>query len=140
MKQLADQHRIEKEFSIGDQIYVKLQPYRQHSLKSSTCYKLSPTYFGPFPIVARIGKVAYQLQLSQHTKVHSTFHVSLLKKKISNSQVPSHLPICIATIANGTAENHVATQVLVKWSNTFSKDSTQEYWQDFQQKFLSFCP
>ncbi|XP_071924822.1 uncharacterized protein [Coffea arabica] len=51
MKQLADKHRSDKEFKVGDLVYVKLQPYRQHFLKSSSYEKLSPRYFGPFPIL-----------------------------------------------------------------------------------------
>ena len=42
MKHLADKHRSDREFQVGDLVYVKLRPYRQHSLKSSSCQKLSP--------------------------------------------------------------------------------------------------
>ena len=32
MKAQADQHRSDKSFGVGDWVYLKLQPYRQHSL------------------------------------------------------------------------------------------------------------
>ena len=32
MKQLADKIRREKEFSVGDLVYIKLQPYKQDSV------------------------------------------------------------------------------------------------------------
>lgn len=32
IRMYADQHRREMEYNIGDLVYVKLQPYRQHSL------------------------------------------------------------------------------------------------------------
>ena len=43
--------------------------------------KLSPRFIGPFPIVARVGKVAYRLELPEELSgMHSTFHVSQLRK------------------------------------------------------------
>nr|GFD13638.1 putative reverse transcriptase domain-containing protein [Tanacetum cinerariifolium] len=47
--------------------------------------KLNPHYIGTFMILAKVGTVAYQLELpKQLTRVHSTFHVSNLKKCISD--------------------------------------------------------
>ncbi|GJT80443.1 hypothetical protein Tco_1054785 [Tanacetum coccineum] len=43
--------------------------------------KLNPRYIGPFKIIAKVGTVAYRLELpEQLSRVHSTFHVSKLKK------------------------------------------------------------
>lgn len=43
--------------------------------------KLSPRYIGPYQIVRRIGKVAYELELPANLGgVHSVFHVSLLRE------------------------------------------------------------
>ncbi|XP_020702914.1 uncharacterized protein LOC110114392 [Dendrobium catenatum] len=48
--------------------------------------KLSPRYVGPFEILERIGKSAYRLLLSdQMSDVHNVFHVSTLRKWISDS-------------------------------------------------------
>ncbi|GJU39525.1 putative reverse transcriptase domain-containing protein [Tanacetum coccineum] len=43
--------------------------------------KLNPRYIRPFKIIAKVGTVAYRLELpEQLSRVHSTFHVSNLKK------------------------------------------------------------
>ncbi|GJR35273.1 hypothetical protein Tco_1210957 [Tanacetum coccineum] len=43
--------------------------------------KLNPRYVGPFRVLAKVGKVAYRLELPQElSRVHHTFHVSNLKK------------------------------------------------------------
>ncbi|GKA71127.1 putative reverse transcriptase domain-containing protein [Tanacetum coccineum] len=47
--------------------------------------KLNPRYIGPFKIMAKVGTVAYRLELlEQLSKFHSTFHVSNLKKCMSD--------------------------------------------------------
>ncbi|GJU65789.1 hypothetical protein Tco_1247624 [Tanacetum coccineum] len=47
--------------------------------------KLNPRYIGPFKILAKIRTVAFRLELmEQLSRVHSTFHVSSLKKCLSD--------------------------------------------------------
>ena len=43
--------------------------------------KLSPRYIGPYEVLKRVGKVAYELALPPLMEhVHNVFHVSMLKK------------------------------------------------------------
>jgi hypothetical protein len=61
MKCKADRHRREVFFEVGDYVYLRLQPYRKKSIAFRSSLKLSPRFFGPFKILARVGTVAYKL-------------------------------------------------------------------------------
>lgn len=79
MKQQAEKHRADRQFVEGDWVLLKLQPYKQSSMVTRTSQELASKYFGPYKVIIKVGKVAYTLQLPQSSKVHPTFHVSMLK-------------------------------------------------------------
>ena len=81
MKQQAYQHRSERSFVVGDWVFLRLQPYKQMSLKNAKKdNKLSLKYYGPYKVLQNIGTMAYKLELLVASRVHPVFHVSCLKK------------------------------------------------------------
>lgn len=46
MKQRADLRRAEREFKVGDFVYLRLQPYRQTSVNFRRNTKLAPRFYG----------------------------------------------------------------------------------------------
>ncbi|KAL4297251.1 hypothetical protein GQ457_12G025690 [Hibiscus cannabinus] len=80
MKNQADKRRREVELTVGDWAFVRLQPYRQLSLRMNRNQKLSPRFFGPYKVAQRIGPVAYKLELPDSTRIHPIFHISQLKQ------------------------------------------------------------
>ncbi|GKE40070.1 hypothetical protein Tco_1463475, partial [Tanacetum coccineum] len=63
---------------------LKVSPWKR-VIRFGKRGKLNPRYIGPLKILARVGTVAYQLELlEQLNRVHSTFHVSNLKKYLSD--------------------------------------------------------
>ena len=94
MKQQADQHRSERNFDVGDWVFLRLQPYKQMSLKKAkNDNKLSPNYYGPYKVLQKIGTMAYKLELPTASRLHPVFHVSFLKKVIGDKiQIQTILP------------------------------------------------
>ncbi|GKD71533.1 hypothetical protein Tco_1325623, partial [Tanacetum coccineum] len=72
------------EFQVRDKVMLKVSPWKGviHFGKRG---KLNPRYIGPFKILAKVGTVAYQLELpEQLSRVHSTFRMSNLKRCLSD--------------------------------------------------------
>jgi hypothetical protein len=76
MKHQADKGRSERNFHVGDKVYLEFQPYVQTSLAPRANQKLAFKFFGPFRILQRVGSVAYKLDLPPSSSIHPVFHVS----------------------------------------------------------------
>ncbi|GKE53850.1 putative reverse transcriptase domain-containing protein [Tanacetum coccineum] len=79
-KSYADRRRKPLEFEIRDKVMLKVSPW-----KGVICFgkrgKLNPRYIGPFNILAKVGTLAYRLELSEQlSPIYSIFYVSNLKK------------------------------------------------------------
>ncbi|KAJ8751836.1 hypothetical protein K2173_026032 [Erythroxylum novogranatense] len=152
MKSLADQHRRDVEFEVGDYVYLKLQPYRQSSVAFRASMKLSPRFYGPFRIIARIGSVAYRLELPSGTRIHNVFHVSRLRKFLGDRPVASPdlppsteespvLPQPEKVLAHRVIQKgkyRPKKEVLVKWIGASPEDATWEDTRRLQRTYPSF--
>nr|GEU93413.1 putative reverse transcriptase domain-containing protein [Tanacetum cinerariifolium] len=90
-KSYADVRRKPLEFQVGDKVMLKVSPWKG-VIRFSKRGKLNPRYIGPFKILAKVGTVAYQLELpEQLSRVHSMFYVSKLKKCMADE--PLAIPL-----------------------------------------------
>ncbi|GJS35958.1 putative reverse transcriptase domain-containing protein [Tanacetum coccineum] len=98
-KSYADRKRKPIEFEVGDRVMLKVSPWKG-VVRFSKRGKLNPRYVGPFNVLAKVGKVAYKMELPQElSRVHHMFHVSNLMeyyveimereiKRLKRSRIP----------------------------------------------------
>jgi hypothetical protein len=116
MAAYANKKRRDLSFQIGEWVFLKLRPHRQHSVVRRINQKLAPRFYGPFKIVAKIGEVAYKLQLPETSRIHPVFHVSLLKKAVGDYHNQGDLPkdLEVEEANDVYPEQVVGTRVTVK--------------------------
>jgi len=139
MKQQVDQHRTEREFEVGEWVFVRLQPYKQLSLKQQGKNKLAPKYYGPYQINRKISHVAYGLDLPDKSRIHNVFHVSCLKKVVGQrKKVQTLLPLldeegriilepeAIIASRERKLRSRIIKEYLIKWKNLPEEDAAWE--------------
>nr|GEV79355.1 reverse transcriptase domain-containing protein [Tanacetum cinerariifolium] len=86
-KSYADLKRKSMDFQVGDRVMLKVSPWKE-ILRFGKRGKLNPKYIGPFKVLYKVGDVSYRLELPQQlSRVHNKFHVSNLKKSLSDESL-----------------------------------------------------
>ncbi|GKC77608.1 putative reverse transcriptase domain-containing protein [Tanacetum coccineum] len=67
-KSYADLKRKPMEFKVGDRVMLKVSPWKG-VVRFGKRGKLNPRYVRPFKVLAKVGKVAYRLELPQNHAV-----------------------------------------------------------------------
>jgi hypothetical protein len=75
MNKNEDKYRVERRFSSGDWVYIKIQTYRQITIGGVRNQNLSPKFYGPFKVIKYVRHVTYKLNLPVGSQIHLIFHV-----------------------------------------------------------------
>ena len=112
--------------------------------------KLAPRYIRPFEVIKVIGKAAYQLQLPvQLSEVHDVFHVSMLRKCLSDATPIVNLedievqygvtyeeqPVRILDTKEKVLRNKIIRLVKVLWQHHGVKEATWEPELEIREKY-----
>ncbi|KAL5834635.1 hypothetical protein ACOSQ4_014132 [Xanthoceras sorbifolium] len=142
MKKWADKKRRRVEFQVGDLVLVKLLP-QQFKAFRKVHKGLVRKYEGPFPILKKVGKVSYKVELPPRLKIHPVFHVSHLKPYQADTEDPSRgessrAPTAVVTSYDKEVEEILADRVvrkrgvprsseyLIKWKGLPTSEATWE--------------
>nr|GEZ08286.1 hypothetical protein [Tanacetum cinerariifolium] len=112
---------------------------------------LLPFFIHQDKVLAKVGHVAYKLQLPSNVKIHSVFHVSQLKlfkgdPSIVQTVMPqcdpsgslSCVPVKVLDRKMVKENNKLVVYVLIQWSNGSPDDATWELATALEKKFLDF--
>ncbi|KAJ7943087.1 Retrotransposon protein, putative, Ty3-gypsy subclass [Quillaja saponaria] len=156
MKKWADKGRRQLEFQVGDLVLVKLTKEQLKGLRGQD-HKLIRKYEGPLPIVSKVGKVAYKIDLPPWMKIHPVIHVSNLKPyhpdpedparnqstrpAVNLKKPPSKVAEEILAERRVIIRRHPRLEFLVKWKGLGDEETSWEKAEDlseFQQKIEDF--
>nr|GEX39359.1 hypothetical protein [Tanacetum cinerariifolium] len=150
MRNQANKHRTDRQFEVGDWVYLKLQPHRQVSIRQGQQHKFSPKYYGPFKVAERIGEVTYRLELPNSSQIHLVFHISQLKKchgkdhsvgvlpQLREDGLLDNKPMAILERRLGKVNNKPIMFVLIQWTNKSVEEATWEIYGDLITRFTGF--
>ena len=148
-KSYADPKRRNVEFQVGDHVFLRVSPMRGVK-RFGKKGKLSPRFVGPFEILERVGQVAYMLALPPALAgVHNVFHVSMLRKYISDE---SHIlsygdlvldldlsyeeqPVQVLDRKDKVLRNKTIPLVKVLWRNSKVEEATWELEAHMRDRF-----
>ena len=75
-KTYYDKHHTPKEFAVGQKVWLNVK----NITLERPARKLDWQRYGPFRVIKRLGKQAYELELPELLRIHPVFHISLLRE------------------------------------------------------------
>ena len=82
-----NKNKINTEFKVGDQVLLSTRNLNYKNNKGEKMNKIfKPKFIGPFKVLEKFSKLAYKIELPRNLKIHTVFHVSILKKFLGNSK------------------------------------------------------
>ncbi|GJZ05178.1 putative reverse transcriptase domain-containing protein [Tanacetum coccineum] len=148
-KSYVDLKRKPMEFDVRDRVILKVSPWKG-VVRFGKRGKLNSGYVGPFKVLAKVGKVAYRLELPQElSRVHHTFHVSNLKKGYADEPLVMPLegihvddklqfveePVEIMEREIKRLKRSQIPLVKVRWNSRKGPEFTWEREDSFKQKY-----
>ena len=118
MKKWADKKQYHTKYKVGDMVFVKLLPQQFNSLR--LVHKgLVMRYERPFPILGKVRKVSYRVELPSRLKIHPDFHISYIKPYHGDKDDPSRwmskrAPTTVVTSYDKEVEHIVVDRVVRK--------------------------
>ena len=89
-KKYADEKRMDVQYEVGEMAWLNSQHV---TLKAVGTRKLLPQWLGPFKILAKPSPVNYTLDIPPHYRIHTTFHVSMLRRAFDDGAGVQRPPI-----------------------------------------------
>lgn len=109
-KSSVDVRYRDLEFEIRDKVFLKVSLMKE-VMQFGKKGKLSPRFIGPYVILQRVGNMAYELDLpSGLSFIHPVFHVSMLRKCLSNPSLV--VPLEGLGISNSLSYEKVPVEIL----------------------------
>ncbi|GJZ12283.1 putative mitochondrial protein [Tanacetum coccineum] len=147
-KSLADKHRSDIDFKVGDLVFLKLYHYRQKIVAQKPNKKLAPNFYGPYRIINQISKLGYELKVPNAPNIRPLFHVSQLKRVTTAATEYPSIPVVLTEdmavmltpeqlkgVRLGDMRNPETCKVLIKWKNY---EATWESFSSFRKLFPEF--
>ncbi|KAM0996966.1 hypothetical protein ACFX2C_006907 [Malus domestica] len=113
MKVQHDKKRTERQFDVGDFVYLKLVPYQLQALSPHSYHKLQPRNYGPYEICEKIGKVV-------------------------EDRLAGNTPVAVLARRIYKKGNVAGVQLLVKWQDQEESEATWEDFDEFKAKYPTF--
>ncbi|KAM6596576.1 hypothetical protein CsatA_007100 [Cannabis sativa] len=139
-KSYTDPKHRDIEFQVGEHVFLRISPMKSVK-RFGKRGKLRTRFIAPFEILEKVGQVAYRLALPPAlSAVHNVFHVSMLRKYVSN---PTHVlsydtlelapdlsyeeqPVQILDRKDKVLRNKTIFLIKVLWKNNKVEEATWE--------------